>query len=125
MSKNSDTDVFLKTSFLYGGNATYLEDLQSKFEQDPASVDSAWRSFFAGLKIASAYAITGAVIGEWISASSGLGVVITRSQAAFRLDRIFVAVVFVAILSIALFTIVQVIARLATPWMYVHHQEES
>ena len=65
MSKNSDTDVFLKTSFLYGGNATYLEDLQSKFEQDPASVDSAWRSFFAGLKEERGDAIKNARGASW------------------------------------------------------------
>ena len=65
MSKNSDTDVFLKTSFLYGGNATYLEDLQSKFEQDPASVDSGWRSFFAGLKEERGDAIKNARGASW------------------------------------------------------------
>ncbi|HWK87366.1 MAG TPA: 2-oxoglutarate dehydrogenase E1 component [Xanthobacteraceae bacterium] len=50
MAKNSDTDTFLKTSFLYGGNASYLEELQSRFEQNPSSVDQAWQSFFANLK---------------------------------------------------------------------------
>lgn len=50
MAKNSDNDIFLKTSFLYGGNATYLEELQSRFEQDPSSVDSTWQNFFAELK---------------------------------------------------------------------------
>lgn len=88
-------------------------------------IPAALPAFFAGMKIASAYAVIGAVVGEWISASSGLGVVITRSQQSYRLDRIFVAVVFIAILSIALFTIVQVMARLATPWMFAHNQEEK
>ncbi len=88
-------------------------------------IPAALPSFFAGLKIAAAYAITGAVVGEWISASSGLGVVITRAQATSRVDRVFVAVVFVALLSIALFTIVQILARLATPWMFAHNQEEK
>lgn len=88
-------------------------------------IPAALPSFFAGMKIASAYAVIGAVVGEWISASSGLGVVITRSQQSYRLDRIFVAVVFIAMLSIALFTIVQVMARLATPWMFAHNQEEK
>ncbi len=87
-------------------------------------IPAALPGFFAGLKIAAAYAVTGAVVGEWISASSGLGVVITRSQASYRIDRVFVAVVFIALLSIALFAIVQVLARLATPWMYAHSTEE-
>jgi 2-oxoglutarate dehydrogenase E1 component len=50
MAKSTDNDIFLKTSFLYGGNATYLEELQSRYEQDPSSVDEGWRSFFAELK---------------------------------------------------------------------------
>ncbi|MFN0096349.1 MAG: ABC transporter permease [Dehalococcoidia bacterium] len=80
-------------------------------------------SFFGGLKIASAYAILGAVIGEWVGASSGLGIFITRAQASFRVDRVFVAVVIVAALSIALFAIVSALARLASPWRYVREDD--
>ncbi|HEY4200865.1 MAG TPA: 2-oxoglutarate dehydrogenase E1 component [Devosiaceae bacterium] len=38
-----------QTSFLYGGNATYMENLQARYERDPASVDWAWRRFFDDL----------------------------------------------------------------------------
>src|SRR5579885_85840 len=65
MSKNSETDIFLKSDLLYGGNASYLEDLQSKFEQDPSSVDSAWQSFFAGLKEERGDAIRNAKGASW------------------------------------------------------------
>ena len=82
-------------------------------------------AFFAGLKIATAYAVLGAVIGEWVGASSGLGIFITRSQNSFRVDRVFVATIVVALVSIALFAAVQLAARLATPWMYVHQQSEE
>jgi ABC-type nitrate/sulfonate/bicarbonate transport system permease component len=88
-------------------------------------IPAAIPSFFAGLKIAAAYAVLGAVIGEWVGASSGLGIFITRSQSSFRIDRVFVATVVVALVSIALFAAVQIAARLATPWMYVHQQEEE
>ncbi|MEI8146542.1 MAG: 2-oxoglutarate dehydrogenase E1 component, partial [Alphaproteobacteria bacterium] len=37
------------TSFLYGGNASYIEDLYAKFQQNPASVDAEWATFFKGL----------------------------------------------------------------------------
>ncbi len=43
-------DVFALTSFLYGGNADYIEKLYAKYEADPASVDPEWRDFFATLK---------------------------------------------------------------------------
>lgn len=79
-------------------------------------VPSAVPSFFAGLQIGAAYAVIGAVIAEWMGASSGLGLFITRSQRAFRTDQIFMAVVVIALVSIALFVSVQLLARIAMPW---------
>ncbi len=43
-------DEFSVTSFLYGGNADYLEQLQAAWEQDPQSVDPQWQEFFTALK---------------------------------------------------------------------------
>ncbi|MGN6769874.1 MAG: 2-oxoglutarate dehydrogenase E1 component [Rhizobiaceae bacterium] len=43
-------DQFSLTSFLYGGNASYVEELQAQYEKDPDSVDAEWRSFFDSLK---------------------------------------------------------------------------
>lgn len=82
-------------------------------------IPSAIPAFFAGLKIASAYAITGAVVAEWVGAQSGLGIYINRSSAAFRTDQIFVAIVIIAALSMALFASVHLLSRLVAPWMYV------
>ncbi|MEJ5222802.1 MAG: ABC transporter permease subunit, partial [Tepidiforma sp.] len=62
------------------------------------AVPAALPAFFSGLKIAAAYAVGGAVVGEWIGASSGLGLYITRAQTSFRVDRVFVAVVLIALL---------------------------
>ena len=41
-------EALLRTAFLYGANAGYIEELQSRYEQDPASVDAEWQAFFAG-----------------------------------------------------------------------------
>ncbi|RJQ13256.1 MAG: ABC transporter permease [Dehalococcoidia bacterium] len=90
-------------------------------------IPSAVPAFFAGLQISAAYAVLGAVIAEWVGASSGLGLFITRSQTAFRVDRVFVAVAVIAALSIASFAAVHLAARLAMPWQHVAHggaQEE-
>ena len=43
------TEFFEQTSFLYGGNATYIENLHARYEQDPASVDGEWRRFFGAM----------------------------------------------------------------------------
>jgi ABC-type nitrate/sulfonate/bicarbonate transport system permease component len=82
-------------------------------------------AFFSGLQISASYAVLAAVIGEWVGATSGLGLFITRAQTSFRTDRVFVAVFVVAAVSIALFALVQVLARLALPWHYVKSQEDS
>jgi 2-oxoglutarate dehydrogenase E1 component len=50
MAKDSKTETFLRTSFLHGANAAYLEDLQARYEKNPSSVDAEWQAFFAGLK---------------------------------------------------------------------------
>ena len=86
---------------------------------------SALPAFFSGLKISSTYAVLAAVIGEWVGASSGLGLFITRAQTSFRTDRVFVAVVLIAAVSIALFALVGAAARFVLPWLYVKSEEES
>src|SRR6266852_3314056 len=50
MSRQDANAAFARSSFLYGGNAAYVEQLQSRYEADPASVDAEWRAFFESLK---------------------------------------------------------------------------
>src|SRR5882757_6525023 len=50
MSRQDANAAFARTSFLYGGNAAYVEQLHSRYEADPSSVDGEWRAFFESLK---------------------------------------------------------------------------
>lgn len=50
MSRQDANAAFAHTSFLYGSNAAYVEDLQARFAKDPNSVDAEWRAFFEALK---------------------------------------------------------------------------
>ncbi len=50
MGRQDQNEAFLETSFLYGGNAAYIEELQGRYEKDPSSVDAEWRAFFDALK---------------------------------------------------------------------------
>lgn len=50
MSRQDANAQFALTSFLYGGNAAYIEDLYARYEADPKAVDTEWRVFFSGLK---------------------------------------------------------------------------
>jgi 2-oxoglutarate dehydrogenase E1 component len=50
MSRQDANAAFALTSFLYGGNARYIEDLYASYAEDPAKVDAEWRDFFQSLK---------------------------------------------------------------------------
>src|SRR3954468_3241478 len=43
-------EVLAETSFLYGGNAAFVEDLYAKWAADPNSVEPSWRALFASLQ---------------------------------------------------------------------------
>ncbi len=65
MSRQDANAAFARTSFLYGGNASYVEQLQARYEADPNSVDAEWRAFFEGLKDDRADVIKGASGPSW------------------------------------------------------------
>ncbi|PLX37919.1 MAG: 2-oxoglutarate dehydrogenase E1 component [Hyphomicrobiales bacterium] len=50
MPRQDANKAFALTSFLYGGNASYLEELYARYQDEPASLDEEWRDFFADLK---------------------------------------------------------------------------
>ena len=41
---------FEQTSFLYGGNSSYIEELYARYLTDPASIDPSWRAYFDDLE---------------------------------------------------------------------------
>ena len=41
--------AFADSSFLFGGNAAYIEQLYAAYKTNPAAVDPEWREFFGGL----------------------------------------------------------------------------
>src|SRR3984957_14382518 len=50
MSRQDANAAFALTSFLYGGNAYYIDKRYARYEADPGAVDAQWQSFFASLK---------------------------------------------------------------------------
>lgn len=79
-------------------------------------IPTALPSLFTGLRIAAAWSVIGAIVGEWVGASSGLGYLMTRSASQFQTPRLYAAVVVAALLGIGLFTLVAVVERWALPW---------
>jgi len=82
-------------------------------------------SFFSGLKIAGTYAVMGAVIGEWLGASSGLGVFMTRASHSYQLDRVFAAIFVISSVSWLFFLLIILISRLVMPWYFKERRSNN
>jgi 2-oxoglutarate dehydrogenase E1 component len=65
MSRQDANAAFALTSFLYGGNATYIEDLYARYESDPNAVDAEWQAFFGSLKDNAADVVKNARGASW------------------------------------------------------------
>ncbi len=72
--------------------------------------------FFSGLKISATYSVMGAVLGEWLGGSSGLGVYMTRMMHSYKTGHLFAAVIIVVLLSLLFFKSSELAAWLAMPW---------
>ena len=54
MSRQDANAAFALSSFLQGTNATYIDEIYARYENDPSSVDAEWQEFFKSLKDAPA-----------------------------------------------------------------------
>jgi len=75
-------------------------------------------SFFSGLRIAATYSIMGAVIGEWLGGTEGLGIYMLRVKNTFALDKVFAVIVIIVLLSMAVFKIIEWVEYISTPWRH-------
>ncbi|MES2861871.1 MAG: 2-oxoglutarate dehydrogenase E1 component, partial [Pseudomonadota bacterium] len=57
--------VFAETSFLYGSNAAFIEELHDKWAADPSSVSVEWRGFFDQLRDSAATVQAASAAGGW------------------------------------------------------------
>ena len=49
MTSNRDNIIFERTSFLQGGNSSFIKELYLKYLTNPKSIPQSWREFFDGL----------------------------------------------------------------------------
>jgi NitT/TauT family transport system permease protein len=73
-------------------------------------------SLFAGMKVAISFALVGAIVGEFVAGSKGLGFQILIAQGQFDTVRVFVSLVLLGVVGTLLFFLVDYGERLLLPW---------
>jgi NitT/TauT family transport system permease protein len=76
-------------------------------------------TLLGGLKLGLTLSIMGAVVGEFVAADSGLGFMINSAVGNFEVSTRYVALIALAILSIALFGLVTLLERILLRWQDV------
>ena len=71
---------------------------------------------FTGLKTATALALIGALVGEFITAQVGLGMLLTQFTFNLRQDFVFATVIVVVLLGMVLFGAIELLARRFVWW---------
>lgn len=79
-------------------------------------IPAAATALFSGLKVAATYCIGGAIVGEWLSASAGLGYYMIRVKNGYMLDKVFACVVCIILWSLLLHLAVVLIERIVFPY---------
>lgn len=72
--------------------------------------------FASGLRVATAVAPIGAVVGEWVGSSAGLGYLMLHWNARMQVDSMFAALVVLAALAVSLYFLVDHALRRLTYW---------
>jgi putative hydroxymethylpyrimidine transport system permease protein len=97
-------------------------DLARTMNASPASMlrhvrlPAALPAFASGLRVATAIAPIGAVVGEWVGASAGLGYVMLNANARIETDVMFAALLVLAAMAITLWVVVDRVLRRILFW---------
>ncbi|MCQ0969505.1 ABC transporter permease [Paracoccus sp. TK19116] len=74
-------------------------------------VPAALPGFASGLRLAAVYAPIGAIIGEWVGASQGLGYLMLMANGRAKIDLMFAALLVLAVLTLLLHATIDAICR--------------
>jgi putative hydroxymethylpyrimidine transport system permease protein len=83
-----------------------------RFLRLPAAVPA----LVSGLRMAATVAPIGAIIGEWVGASKGLGLLMMHANARLQTDLMFAALALLAVFAVALRAAIERLTRSWAPW---------
>jgi len=79
-------------------------------------IPAALPALSSGIRVATAVAPIGAVVGEWVGSSAGLGYFMLQANARLQVDTMFAAMLLLALMAVTLYFSVDMALRLALPW---------
>jgi putative hydroxymethylpyrimidine transport system permease protein len=79
-------------------------------------IPAALPSFASGLRVAAAIAPIGAIVGEWVGASRGLGFLMLNANARMQINVVFAALVIITIITLLLYFVVDKTCRKIIWW---------
>jgi NitT/TauT family transport system permease protein len=83
-------------------------------------VPASLADIFAGLKLTVGFALIGAIVGEFMSSSEGLGHAIFKAGSLYIIPKVFAALVATIALALLLTFVVGRTERLLMPWRRIH-----
>ena len=90
-----------------GGRMSILRHIQ---------IPAALPALSSGIRVATAVAPIGAVVGEWVGSGAGLGYMMLQANARMQVDVMFAALFVLALFAVALYAAVDAGLRRALPW---------
>ncbi len=71
---------------------------------------------FSGFKLAATVSVIGAVIGEWVGSSEGLGYLALVSKGKFLFERVYAVTFLFSLLGMGMFVLVSLLEKAFLPW---------
>lgn len=79
-------------------------------------IPAAMPGLASGLRVAAGVAPIGAVVGEWVGSSAGLGYLMLHANGRMQIDLMFAALLALAMFAVLLWVLVDRMLRWAMPW---------
>ncbi|MDP6691288.1 MAG: ABC transporter permease [Alphaproteobacteria bacterium] len=79
-------------------------------------IPAALPALASGLRVAAAVAPIGAVVGEWVGSSAGLGYLMLHANGRMQIDLLFAALFVLALMAVAIYFTLDWLLRRLLPW---------
>ena len=79
-------------------------------------IPAALPALASGLRVAAAVAPIGAIVGEWVGSSAGLGYVMLHANGRMQIDLMFAALLVLSLFALVIYFTIDRLLRRALPW---------